>query len=99
MMFLLLLAKFKIDIDKMKEKEKGIALLMGLVFMGMGAHAQTEPLKRMAIMSDVHLMAPELLKKKGKHLMIISYMIERCWHKAQNCLILLAPTLRNSIHR
>lgn len=66
MMFLLLLAKFKIDIDKMKEKEKGIALLMGLVFMGMGAQAQTEPLKRMAIMSDVHLMAPELLKKEGK---------------------------------
>lgn len=66
MTFLLLLSQIKTDAEKMKEKEKVFALLMGFVFMGMGAQAQTEPLRRMAIMSDVHLMAPELLKKEGK---------------------------------
>lgn len=29
-------------------------------------HAQHEPLKRLAVISDVHLMAPELLQKEGK---------------------------------
>lgn len=50
----------------MKKEAKVYMLLMGLLFMGMGADAQTETLKRMAIMSDVHLMAPELLKSEGK---------------------------------
>lgn len=50
----------------MKKEAKIYTLLMGLLFLGMGADAQTEPLKRMAIMSDVHLMAPELLKSEGK---------------------------------
>ena len=50
----------------MKKEAKVYTLLMGFVFMGIGAHAQEAPLQRMAIMSDVHLMAPELLKSEGK---------------------------------
>lgn len=49
----------------MKEKAKVFTLVIGIAFMDIGAKAQ-EPLKRMVVMSDVHLMAPELLKNKGK---------------------------------
>ena len=46
-------------------KQKAIVLAASLMF-GVTAMAQNEALQRMAIMSDVHLMAPELLRQEGE---------------------------------
>ncbi len=42
-------------------------ILTVAAFLGASAlYAQQEPLKRLAVVSDVHLMAPSLLVKDGK---------------------------------
>ena len=46
------------------KRHKGI-VLAATVWLGATAYAQNAPLQRMAIMSDVHLMAPELLVHEG----------------------------------
>lgn len=44
-----------------------ISIAWGVALLGSSAlHAQNEPLKRLAVISDVHLMAPALLQKEGK---------------------------------
>lgn len=41
-------------------------MLVASIFCSAAAFAQSQPLHRMAIMSDVHLMAPQLLIHEGK---------------------------------
>lgn len=46
-------------------------MLLASLFCSATTHAQNEVLHRMAIMSDVHLMAPQLLIHEGKAFVII----------------------------